>query len=242
MTALNAIIQTVKNKKDTQVFFLQGVEDCLPTIFGYLSIGFTCGVVSKACGLSFWQTVGMSAFIYGGSSQFIAAGMILASAAVPSIILTVFLVNLRHLFMSAAMAPRFPENSLRQNFFVGLLLTDESFGVASARAAKEDSLNYDWMLGLNISGYLNWILATGMGFLFGSLIPDYTALGLDFALVGMFIGLLAAAAKGLQSLPKSAAIIMVSVLILLGSTYFASIHTAVMLAALGGAASGMVVD
>ena len=242
MTALQAGIQTEKNKKRRRDFFRQGVEDCLPTIFGYLSIGFTCGVVSKACGLSFWQTVGMSVFIYGGSSQFIAAGMLLASAAVSSIIFTVFLVNLRHLFMSAAMAPHFPDNSLRQNFFVGLLLTDESFAVASVQAIKADSLNYDWMLGLNVSGYLNWILATGIGFLCGSLIPDYAVLGLDFALGSMFIGLLAAAAKGLHSLPKSAAIVTAAVCILLGSACFVSAHTAVLLAALGGAAAGMAVD
>lgn len=27
--------------------FLQGVKDCLPTVFGYLSIGFAAGVIEK---------------------------------------------------------------------------------------------------------------------------------------------------------------------------------------------------
>ena len=31
--------------------FLQGVRDCLPTLFGYISIGFAFGVVGVASGL-----------------------------------------------------------------------------------------------------------------------------------------------------------------------------------------------
>lgn len=66
----------IKNKINTY-YFIQGVKDCIPTILGYLSIGFACGILSKSCGLTLLEAMGMSAFVYGGSSQFIASSMIL---------------------------------------------------------------------------------------------------------------------------------------------------------------------
>ncbi|MGQ0418165.1 branched-chain amino acid ABC transporter permease, partial [Bacillus sp. HC-TM] len=32
--------------------FQQGVKDCLPTVFGYLSIGIAAGVIAKTAGFS----------------------------------------------------------------------------------------------------------------------------------------------------------------------------------------------
>ena len=216
----------------------EGIVDCLPTVFGYLSIGFTCGLISKSCGLDFWQAVGMSAFIYGGASQFIAAGMIHAAASPLSIIFTVFMVNFRHLFMSAAMTPYFRDNSFRQNFLVGILLTDESFALASTRGLRDGQLSYPWMMGLNICAYLNWVLATALGFAFGGWIPDYEAWGLDFALASMFAGLLVSAARALPSARKSIVIIAMAILLFFLSSQFLTIHAAVLVAAIGGALAG----
>ncbi|MBP2630179.1 MAG: branched-chain amino acid permease [Firmicutes bacterium] len=237
----NYILSDKKQSKINFADFMQGAKDCIPTIFGYLSIGFTCGVVSKSCGLTFWETTGMSTFIYAGSSQFIAASMILSALSAPSIIFTIFLVNLRHLFMSAALAPYFQKNSFWQNFSIGTLLTDETFVVASSMGIKKSHLSYAWMTGLNLTAYLNWILATGIGVLFGSLIPNYEVFGLDFALTAMFIGLLASSIKDNIVLSKSLFIIFSTIIILVGSTYFVSTNTSVLIAALIGALIGMVI-
>lgn len=234
------ILSDKKQSKINFMDFMQGVKDCIPTIFGYLSIGFTCGVVSKSCGLTFWEIIGMSTFIYAGSSQFIAASMILSALSAPSIIFTIFLVNLRHLFMSAALAPYFQKNSFWQNFSIGTLLTDETFVVASSMGITKSHLSYAWMTGLNLTAYLNWILATGIGVLFGNLIPNYEVLGLDFALTAMFIGLLASSIKDNIALRESLFIIFSTIIILVGSTYFVSTNTGVLIAALIGALIGMV--
>lgn len=45
------------------------------------------------------------------------------------------------------------------------------------------------MIGLNVTAYLNWILATIIGGLFGEWIPDPHTYGMDYALPPMFIGL-----------------------------------------------------
>lgn len=222
-------------------YFWQGVKDCIPTIFGYLSLGFTCGVVSKSCGLTFLEAVGMSAFVYGGSSQFIAASMIMSAASIPSIILTIFLVNLRHLFLSASIAPYFKKNSFFKNLFIGALLTDETFVVASSEGMNKKKLNNSWMIGLNITAYINWSIATGIGVILGNLIPDYKTLGLDFALTAMFIGLLISSIKGNVKAKKAIIIIITSIITLIISIQMVSSSVGVIIAAVAGALIGVVI-
>lgn len=230
----------MKNKGNNY-YFVHGVKDCIPTIFGYLSIGITCGILSKSCGLTLWEAIGMSAFVYGGSSQFIASSMILASASVSSIIFTIFLVNFRHLFLSASIAPYFKKNSFLKNFFIGVLLTDETFVVASTEGFKNKKINNLWMIGLNIAAYVNWIIATGIGVLVGSIIPDYKMLGLDFALTAMFIGLLVSAIKGNIKMKKAVIIISTSVIVLIISTQIVSTSVGVIIGAVAGALIGVVI-
>lgn len=218
--------------------FIGGIKDCIPTLFGYLSIGFACGVVSKSCGMTILETVAMSTFIYAGSSQFIAASMILSSASIMQTVLTVFLVNLRHLLMSAAIAPYFKNNSLKKNFTVGVLMTDETFALASSHGNGNDNINYKWMMGVDITAYLNWIAATFVGACFSSLIYDYKKFGLDFALPAMFIGLLISSLKENSEVKKSAVIVISSAIVLIVSIQFFSVNTGIVISAVIGAAIG----
>jgi 4-azaleucine resistance transporter AzlC len=230
-----------KQEKSSRDYFIQGGRDCIPTIFGYLSIGFACGILSKSCGLTFGEAVGMSIFVYAGSAQFIAASMILSNASVVSIITTIFFVNFRHLFMSAALAPYFKKNSFLKNLSIGILLTDETFLVAAAEGFNRKKINYFWMLGLNITAYLNWAVATGIGVILGSIIPDYKVFGLDFALTAMFIGLLISSIKGSLKINKAMIIIITSVITLILSTKIVGTSAGIIIAAIAGALIGVVV-
>ena len=113
--------------------FKQGVIDCVPTLLGYLSIGFAAGVIEATAGMSLLEIALLSLFLYAGSAQFIVAGMLTVGAPITSIIVTVFFVNLRHLLMSAAIAPKFASYSPLKNMLIGAQLTDETFGVAINR-------------------------------------------------------------------------------------------------------------
>ena len=230
----------IEEKTNTS-HFLQGVKDCIPTIFGYLSIGFACGILSKSCGLTFFQAIGMSVFIYAGSAQFIACSMILSNASITSIVLSIFFVNFRHLFMSASLAPYFKGNSFLKNLSIGALLTDETILVASAEGFNRKNINYFWIMGLNIIAYINWIIATGIGVLLGSIIPDYKVFGLDFALTAMFIGLLISAIKGNLKMNKAIIIIITSIMVLIISIQIVSTSAGVIIAAIVGALMGVVI-
>ncbi|MGG4265152.1 AzlC family ABC transporter permease [Peribacillus simplex] len=221
--------------------FWQGVKDCIPTLLGYLSIGFAAGVVEKTSGLSMIEVALMSLLLYAGSAQFIAAGMIAASHPVSAIIFTIFFVNSRHLLLSAALAPYFRHQSLKQNMITGALLTDETFGVAVTSAQKKKQLDFKWMLGLNLAAYLNWFIANMAGGFFGQWIPDPEKYGMDFALPAMFIGLLV-----LQILSKKAffidlAVASSSILIVVAVSFFFPGSTGVIVATIVASTIGMVI-
>ncbi|MED1795558.1 AzlC family ABC transporter permease [Brevibacillus nitrificans] len=170
--------------------FLAGVRDCIPTLLGYLSIGFAAGVVEKTAGLSITEIALLSICLYAGSAQFIAAGMMAANGSASAIIITIFFVNLRHILLSAALSPYFRHLTPVRNMLIGTLLTDETFGVAINEAAKRKRISEKWMHGLNITAYANWIVANIAGAYLGQWIADPEKFGLDFALPAMFIGLL----------------------------------------------------
>ncbi|MEK3735281.1 MULTISPECIES: AzlC family ABC transporter permease [Paenibacillus] len=188
---VNTEVQHSPSKPIEGNTYLQGVKDCVPTLLGYLSIGFAAGVVERTAGFSLMEIALLSLIVYAGSAQFIAAGMVAAVSPIATIVTTIFFVNARHLLLSAAIAPYFEKLSARKSFFIGSLLTDETFGVASTKAQEQKKLGYKWMVGLNLTAYLNWCAANVAGGLVGDWIPNPERWGLDFALPGMFIGLLA---------------------------------------------------
>jgi 4-azaleucine resistance transporter AzlC len=170
--------------------FTAGMKDCLPTVFGYLSIGFAAGVIGRTAGLSVAEIALMSVMVYAGSAQFIMSGMLASGSSLFSITLTVFFVNLRHLLMSAALSPYFRHLPAWKNGILGAQLTDETFAVASAKLGGKEKGSGSWMLGLNMTAQINWLLATVAGAIFGQWIADPHALGLNFALPAMFVGLI----------------------------------------------------
>jgi 4-azaleucine resistance transporter AzlC len=212
------IIENGKRREIRENSFLQGVIDCVPTLLGYWSIGFAAGVVQKTAGLSIAEIALTSSVLYAGSAQFIMAGMIAAGTSGLSIVVTIFFVNLRHLLLSAALSPYFKHLAPLKNMLVGALLTDETFGVAIHEAAKRKQLSESWMHGLNLTAYLNWLTANLAGAYLGQWISEPERFGLDFALTGMFIGLLVLALCSRKNvrLDLIAAATAVAVVLILG--------------------------
>ena len=169
--------------------FSDGVRACVPTILGYLGIGFAMGVVGKGIGLSILQIFLMSIIVYAGSAQFIICGMLAIQAPISSIIVTVFFINLRHFLMSLSVAPYFQKATLLENIGIGSLLTDESYGVLTTYTRQNRPISVPWMNGLNLLAYAVWVVSTVLGGIFGRFISSPESLGLDFALVAMFLGL-----------------------------------------------------
>lgn len=222
--------------------FIDGVKACLPTLLGYLSIGFAAGVVGKTAGLSIAEITLMSLLIYAGSAQFIFTGMIVASASATGIIFTIFFVNLRHLLLSAALSPYFRHLSPLKNTLIGALLTDETFGVAINEASNKKYLSEKWMHGLNVAAYINWVLANIAGAYFGQWITNPEDFGLDFALAAMFIGLLVMQMASRNKLILDIVVATSAVMIAITVSLVLSESIGIIVATLLAATIGMVIE
>lgn len=178
--------------------FLAGMRDMTPLIIGGIPFGIIFGALAVTSGLSPWTALAMSLFVFAGSAQFIAVGLVAGGASVPVIILTTFMVNLRHALYSASLAPYVRHLPQRWLVPLGATLTDESFLVTIRHyEANGEPVNKHWyFLGANLGMYIPWQISTLAGILFGAIIPDPSRFGLDFAMSATFIGMLVPTIKG----------------------------------------------
>ena len=168
-----------------------GVKDTLPTVFGYIGIGLAFGIIASSIGLNPFFVGAMSLFIYAGGAQFVTVSMLSSGFPILSIIIATFLINSRMILMSMAVASFFKKYSIYKNISIGTLLTDESFALGmNKQNYTRGILTYEWFNAVNLVSYFTWVVSSVIGGLLGGIVKNPKALGLDFALVAMFIGLL----------------------------------------------------
>jgi 4-azaleucine resistance transporter AzlC len=177
--------------KSARTEFWAGWRAITPLVVGAVPFGIIFGTLA-ASGLSFWGAIAMSAFVFAGSSQFIVLGLLSSGTALPLIILTTFVVNLRHLLYAVSLVPYV--NHLPQSWKlpIGFWLTDEAFAVAIGRYNQPDNSPYKhwYYLGAALFMYMNWQLCTWIGLTVGQHIPNIASWGLDFAMSATFIGMI----------------------------------------------------
>ncbi|MDO8644652.1 MAG: AzlC family ABC transporter permease, partial [bacterium] len=104
-----------------------------PILVSYLPLGFAYGLMAQGAGLDFFAAALMSVLLYAGSAQYIAVGMIGQNQPVFFIVFTIFIVNLRHILMSSALAPYLSKWSAPKRILFGTQLTDETFALHSTQ-------------------------------------------------------------------------------------------------------------
>ncbi|MDF1515227.1 MAG: AzlC family ABC transporter permease [Anaerolineae bacterium] len=176
---------------DTQITsaWLSGMVKALPIVFGYIPIGFAYGVLAEQAGLSLMNTLLMSVIVYAGSSQLIAVGLFAAAVPGLTIILTTFIVNLRHMLFSAALSPYLKGWSIPELALFSYELTDESFALHSAVFLDSVPPKPE-IIAINMTAQASWVLGSVLGASAGQLIGDVKPLALDYTLPAMFIALL----------------------------------------------------
>jgi predicted branched-subunit amino acid permease len=111
-----------------------------------------------------------------------------------TIVLTTFVVNLRHLLMSSALAVPLRGQQRRWLTLFAYGVTDESFAVNYLKL-REGDWQIQHALVVNHAANLTWVASTVAGGYGGQYIPE-GAFGIDYALAAMFIGLLIFQVRG----------------------------------------------
>lgn len=224
--------------------FQRGLKAAVPTALGYASIGFACGILAAQSGLSPAETALMSLIVYSGSAQFAICGLVLTGTDLVSGVLTIFLLNLRNLLLNLHTTTVFKPFDLPTQFFLASMMTDESYGLLVTHQLEEE-VTPSWMAGNNLAGYLSWLVFTVLGCLLGGLLPDPQRLGVDFALLVMFLAIFMGQWTALlKRLPLKRAGIILSVvaLVYLLFSILVTSSVAVLVATLAGCLVGVMTD
>lgn len=173
--------------------FWGGVRAQLPILLGTMPFGMIYGIAATNAGLPVEVALGMSLFVFAGSSQFIAAELFASGTPGAIIMLTTFVVNLRHMLYSASLASYLRHLSRAWKYLLAFLLTDEAYAVAithyeaSAATPARGTSRHWYMLGAGVTLWVTWQISTAAGVLLGAQVPP--GWGLDFTLALTFIAL-----------------------------------------------------
>jgi 4-azaleucine resistance transporter AzlC len=169
--------------------FWRGVRAGVPIIVAVVPFGLLFGALAVDNGLSLGQAVLMSATIFGGASQMVGIELFGQKISPALIVFSIFAVNFRHVLYSAAIGRHFARWPAAKQAVAFFLLTDPQYAEAERSVEETGEVGFAWYLGMGLALYVTWITEALLGGLFGRLISNPEALGLDFLLPIYFLGL-----------------------------------------------------
>lgn len=158
----------------------------LPVLTGYLVLGFGFGIILKAAGYGIPFAFAMSLFIYAGSMQYVAVGLLTGGASLVTAALTTLMVNARHLFYGVSMLGKYKGTGKRKPYLI-FALTDETYSLLCGdhpEIAPEQRVNYYFLV--SMLNHLYWVAGSLAGAVVGTLVSFDTE-GVDFALTALFL-------------------------------------------------------
>jgi 4-azaleucine resistance transporter AzlC len=218
---------------------LHGLRDTLPFMFGSIPFGVIFGTLATGTGLSPWETMAMSLFVFSGSAQFIAILLLGTGSGLWVVWFATFVLNLRHLLYAATLVDHVRHLSQAWRFPLAAFLTDETFAVMERRYRTQGGgPNAHWYYVASCIGmYVNWQTWTFIGITVGQQFPDINNWGLEFAMVVTFIGIVVPL---LTSVPYWAAAATAGLVAAIANPL--PYKLGLMLAALAGIVVGVVLD
>lgn len=173
----------VKNQSSA---YTMGIRAGLPIAIGYMPIALTFGLLSKTNHLTFFDALSMSIFVFAGAAQFMALTMLSLGTGALEIVMATFIVNIRHLLMTASINERAEKEHPLIKALYAFGVTDETFSVASM---YKGPIKSTFMAGLITMAYGSWVFFTGVGYMIGASLPQVLQQSMSIALYAMFIGL-----------------------------------------------------
>lgn len=217
--------------------FWAGVRAELPLLVGVFPFGMIYGALAINAGLSTTAAQLMSSVVFAGSSQFITTELVHEAAPVFVIVLTIAIVNVRHMLYSASLAPYLKTLSLRWKILLSYLLTDEAYAPTIIKYEEEGVTpsSHWFLLGAGFSLWFTWQMSTALGIFLGAAIPE--SWPLDFALPVTFIAMVVPVLKSRPALMSALSAGLVALLV-----YSLPYKLGLILAALTGIVVGTVLE
>ena len=174
-----------------------GALETLPLVVAAFPFGIVFGAMAHTGGLDFAVALGMSSIVFAGASQFIAITLLASATALPVIVMTVFVVNLRQMLYSANLMHHVEPWPQWLRAVLAFFLTDETFAAVTDRLNRHpEQAGLRWFYaGSALFMYSFWQISTVLGYTLGEQIPGLADWGLDVAMIVAFVGIVVPALK-----------------------------------------------
>jgi 4-azaleucine resistance transporter AzlC len=177
-----------------------GVIGILPIALAAVPFGLLLGSEAVRRGLSPAEISLMSMIVFAGSAQFLTVSIWSHPAPWAALALAAFLINLRHVLMSASLSPKLKHFRSSQKALVAFLLADEIWAL-NERRAMIHQITPGFYFGTALGLYVIWLAATIAGTVLGETLPAPETIGFDFVFAALFISLVTGFAKTWRALP-----------------------------------------
>ncbi len=220
-------------------------------LLGVFPFGLIYGALALQAGIPPVAALAMSSIVLAGSAQFVGTQLFAAAAPGALIIVTTFVVNLRHVLYSASVAPYLSRLRLRWKVLLAYLLTDESYAmaithyqqtrsgspaVAQTRNVESEPDHRHWFfLGAGLTLWATWQASTVAGIYVGARIPD--SWNLEFALPLTFLALARPAVTDRATVAAALSAGVIAVL-----AYGFALRLGLLVAAVAGIAAGVLTE
>lgn len=174
-------MQSAKEAMIKKSFF-----DTIPVLTGYIVLGIGFGIIMSSSGFNPLWSLAMSLFIYAGSMQYAAIGLLTGGASLVTIALTTLMVNARHLFYGISMVDKYKEAGIEKPYLI-FGLTDETYAlVCDGKDELDRKSKRKYFFFVTLFDQIYWVTGSMLGALIGSVLKFDTT-GIDFALTALFI-------------------------------------------------------
>lgn len=168
------------NRKALRTVFL----DTVPVLTGYLFLGIGFGILMKQSGYGVGWSFAMGLFVFAGSCQYLAVGLLSGGASLLSTAIATFLINARHIFYGISLLDTYRDAKAKP--YMIFALTDETYSLVTQNQPPEGMGRHTYCLLVSALNHLYWICGCTLGGLAGTYIP-LNFEGVEFVLTALFV-------------------------------------------------------
>lgn len=165
--------------------FRAALPHTLPICVAFLFLGMSYGFYMQSKGFSFLYPMLMSLFIFAGSMEFVAVGLLLGPFNPVSAFLLTLMVNARHLFYGISMLDRYGRCGAKRAYLI-FGMCDESFSI-NCSVAPPPGVDRGWfMFFVTLLNHIYWVAGSTLGGLLGYAV-SFDAKGIEFVMTALFV-------------------------------------------------------
>lgn len=165
--------------------FSAALRDTVPVLTGYLFLGAGFGILMNENGFGIVWSVAMAVFVFAGSGQYLAVGLMASRAGLVSIAVATLLVNARHIFYGISLVDTYKHAGLKKYYMI-FGLTDETYSLVTQAKLDPGIDRSRYCFFVTMLDHCYWICGCAIGSILGATLP-ISFEGVDFVLTALFV-------------------------------------------------------